>query len=189
MAEEGNKETPPKKEEQITKKEPESVVLSGVADQPKLFLNAEPHIGLAVVVSSGTGLSTLMIPDITGVSTGSPVYLTKPVGIVGKNLKEFLEAKKVDLPKPAASLLTDTTISCQAFYYSKDIVLMMFTLTFKTGLISSLISPDAKKEEDKDTSFEKLFDIKGVAVRVIKCPEKSFNVLERYVAGLSAESA
>ncbi len=169
-------------DEQITK-EKESVVLSGVTD---LLLDGQTHIGLAVVVSSGTGQSTLMIPDVTGVKTGQPVYITKPIGLVGKNLADFLNAKDVTLPKQVESLLGNATLSCNAFYYSKDAMLMMFALEFKKGLITSLISEEGKPDE----SFEKLFDIKGAAVRVIKCPNKdSFEVLKDYAAGLSAESA
>jgi hypothetical protein len=183
----------PENDEQITTQK-ESVVLSG-AD---LLLNGEPHIGIAVAVTSGTGRSVLMIPDVGGVADGKPVYITKPIGIKGKKLAAFLCDKQPAIPakgnKPAVperearcelppkvkSLIADTTISCEAFYYSKDVMLMMFALTFETGLISALT---------ETPGLDDLFDIESVTVRVIKCPKDSFKVLEAYAAGLSAESA
>lgn len=180
---------------------PESVVLSG-AD---LFIDDRTHIGIAVAVTSGTGRSVLMIPDVTGVKDGQPIYITKPIGINGKSLKAFLcdpqpakpavaatgdkpavpavEAKpaRYVLPDKVKSLIADITISCEAFYYSKDVMLMMFELKFEKGLISSLTETEG---------LDDLFELKGVQVRVLKCPDKkSFNLLEDYVARLSAESA
>ena len=182
---------------------PESVVLSG-AD---LFIDDRTHIGIAVALTSGTGRSVLMIPDVTGVKDGQPIYITRPIGINGKSLKAFLcdpqpakdavigkgtkekpefpavEAKpaRYVLPDKVKSLIADITISCEAFYYSKDVMLMMFELKFEKGLISSLTETDG---------IDELFELKGVQVRVLKCPDKkSFKLLEDYVARLSAESA
>jgi hypothetical protein len=108
------------------------------------------------------------------------VAIPKPNRVNGKNLKHFLKAKKVVLPPEVEKLIADTAIPCHAFYYSKDVTLIMFALTFDVGLIESLTG---------DAKLGKLFGVKGVAVRVIKCPKESFKVLKKYVAGLSAKSA
>ena len=163
----------PSAEEQLTPTPETSVALSGITDG---FLDGKSHFGVAVTVSSGTGLSTLMIPDITGVSTGQPVFITKPISLVGKNLKDFFTAKGLTIPAPVLNLIEDTTISCEAFYYSKDVILLMFALKFDAGLIKSLTG---------DEAIGKLFDVKGATLRMINCPKASFSVLQKYAAGLS----
>ena len=150
-----------------------SIVLSGAEN----FTDGNIHTGIAVVVSSDGKPSTLMIPDLTKVTDGAPVYITKPVRIDGKNLKEFLKNKGVTLPAAVTNLIEDTKISCEAFYYSNGPLLMMFAIKFEKGLIESLTG-------DKDLGA--LFDIQGASVRVLRCPEKSFDVLKKYVAGLEA---
>lgn len=162
--------------EEITPKPESSPVLSGTDG----LLDGSSHIGVAVNLSSGTGLSTLMIPDITGVSSGQPVFITRPIALEGKNLKAFFVAKGITLPDPVKNLIEDTTISCDAFYYSKDVMLMMFALKFDKGLIKSLTNDD---------SLAALFDVKGASLRIIKCKKESFSVLQKYAAGLSAPSA
>jgi hypothetical protein len=118
-----------------------------------------------------------MILDVSGVSTGQPVYIPKPGGIDGKKLKKFLRVKGVNLPTAVANLIADSTIWCHAFYYSKDVVLMMFALKSETGLIKSLTG---------DANLGNLFKSKGFTVRLIKCPRASIKVLEKYVASLAA---
>lgn len=167
----------PASEDQLTTQPETSVALAGISEG---FLDGKPHYGLAIAVSSGTGLSTLMIPDITGVSNGQPVFITRPIGLVGKNLKDFFLAKKIALPPEVLSLIEDTTISCEAFYYSTDVVLMIFAIKFDQGLIKSLTG---------DEALGKLFDVKGASVRVIKSPKASFSVLQKYAASLSGQSA
>jgi hypothetical protein len=54
---------------------------------------------------------------------------------------------------------------------------MMFALKFDEGLIGTLTG---------DPDLGKLFDIQGAAVRVIRCPLTSFDVLKKYAAGLAA---
>lgn len=166
----------PVAEDQLATQPETSVALSGITDG---FLDGNPHFGLAIGVSSGTGLSTLMVPDITGVKTGQPVFITRPIGLVGKNLKDFFVAKGITLPQEVLNLIDDTTISCEAFYYSTDVILMMFAIKFDAGLIKSLTGDDA---------LGKLFDVKGASLRLIKCPKASFSVLQKYAAGLSAQS-
>lgn len=153
----------PKKEEETS-----AVVLSGA----EKYLDGKYHTGIAVDVTSGTGKSTLMIPDATA---KEPIYITKPIGIVGAALKKFLTTKGVTLPDAVGNLIEDTTISCDAFYYSKDVTLMMFALKFDKGAISSLVGTD----------IGDLFDITGASVRILKCDESNFKGLQKYAAGLS----
>jgi hypothetical protein len=150
-------------------------VLSGVDK----LLDGQIHTGVAVLVSSDGSPSTLMIPDISGISKGAPVYITKPVRINGKNLKAFLANKKVDLPEQVSNLIEDTQISCEAFYYSQapGPLLMMFALKFEDGLIESLTG---------DADLGKLFDIQGASVRILRGSQTSADVLKKYAAGLSA---
>ena len=64
------------------------------------LLGDRTHFGVSVLVTSDGWPSTLMIPDVGGIASGSPVYITKPIRIEGKNLKAFFIAKKIDLPAP-----------------------------------------------------------------------------------------
>ena len=159
--------------QEITTKTEASPELSGVTDK---FLDGTSHFGVAVVVTSGAGESTLMIPDA---GAGEPVYITKPIMIEGTKLKAFLQAKGITLPAKLANVIADAKIGCGAFYYSKEIMLLLFVITFDKGLLTSLT----------DASLSDLFDVKGASLRIFKCPKASFGVLQRYVAGLSAESA
>lgn len=150
-----------------------SIVLSGAEKQ----LDGKTHAGIAVMVSSDGQPSTLMIPDVAGVADGKPVYITKPIRIDGKNLKNFLAKKQgVNLPKEISDLIEDTKISCEAFYYSKHgPMLLMFALIFKEGLIASLTH---------DADLGALFDVEGASVRLLRCEENAFDVLKQYAAML-----
>ncbi len=162
--------------EEVTPKPDSSPVLSGISG----LLDGGTHVGVAVTLSSGSGVSTLMIPDVTGISKGQPVFITRPIVLQGKNLKDFFTAKGITLDKKVTDLIADTEISCQAFYYSTSIMLMVFQIKFDQGLIASLTG---------DASLGALFDVKGASLRLLKCPEASLNVLQKYAAGLSAQSA
>jgi hypothetical protein len=157
----------------VVPKEDTTAVLAGAEKQA----DGNTHFGIAVMVASDGKPSTLMIPDVAGVATGEPVFITKPIRIDGKNLKVFLNEKGVkDIPKGISDLIEDTKISCEAFYYTKDgPLLMMFALKFDTGLIASLTG---------DKALGALFDVKGAAVRVLKCPKDSFDILKQYASGL-----
>ena len=156
---------------------PQTATTSDVLSGADNLADGQTHTGVAVLVTSDGKPSTLMIPDVSGISKGQPVYITKPIRINGKNLKTFLANKKVDLPKPVSDLIEDTQISCEAFYWTQDgPLLMMFALKFDKGLIGTLTG---------DSDLGNLFDIQGAAVRVIRCPPSSFDVLKQYAAGLS----
>lgn len=175
MAEEREKDTTdvsvvPK--EDTTANASTSMVLAGAEKQT----DGQTHFGVAVMVKSDGKPSTLMIPDITGVKTGEPVFITKPIRINGENLEAFLKEKKVVLPGEISDLIGKTQISCEAFYYTKDgPLLLMFALVFKEGLIKTLTG---------DESLGKLFDVQGAALRILRCPENSFDILKQYAAGL-----
>ncbi len=150
-------------------------VLSG-ADQ---ILDGENHIGVAVLVTSDGKPSTLMIPDASKVKDGKPVYITKPIRIKGDKLKPFLIEKLGEgkIPANVMALIANTSISCEAFYYTKDgPLLIMFALQFNDGLIYSLTN---------DASLGALFDIQGASVRLFRCPESSYPVLQNYAAELA----
>lgn len=149
-----------------------SMVLAGAEKQT----DGQTHFGVAVMVASDGKPSTLMIPDVAGVADGEPVFITKPIRINGENLKAFLTNKGVELPEAISKLIEDTKISCEAFYYTKDgPLLLMFALKFEDGLIASLTG---------DEDLGKLFDVKGAALRVLRCTEKNFDILKQYAAGL-----
>ena len=152
----------------------QSPVLSGA----EKYADGQVHAGIAVLVTSDGKPSTLMIPDVTKVKDGGgPIYITKPIRITGKNLKGFLTAKKITLPKEVSDLIEDSSISCEAFYFTTSgPLLMMFQLKFDQGLIKTLT---------KDDDLANLFDIQGASVRVFRCAKESFPVLEQYAAELS----
>lgn len=157
---------------------PQTATTSDVLSGAEQLLDGENHCGIAILVASDGVPSTLMIPDVGGVKDGKPVFITKPIRINGENLKAFLQNKGVSLPDPLPSLIENTQISCEAFYWTKaGPMLMMFAINFKEGLIKTLTG---------DPDLEKLFTIQGAAVRVIRCPKGSFDVLKQYAAGLSA---
>jgi hypothetical protein len=161
---------------------PDSAVLSGA----EKFADGNVHVGAAIMVTSDGNPSTLMIPDVSKISAGAPVYITKPIRIDGKNLKEFLTAKKIALPASIGGdgtdknpgLIANLKISCEAFYFTSDgPLLMMFALTVQDGLIRSLTG---------DEALGKLFDVQGASVRIMRCPASSYSVLQDYVAELTA---
>jgi hypothetical protein len=150
-------------------------VLSGAES----LLGTETHVGIAIRVKSSGGPSTLVIPDVKGAKTGAfPVYITKPIRLELAKLQQFLKNKGVTLPEELNNLLKDTSVACNAFYYTaaNGPLLMMFTLQFNKGLIASLTG-------DKDIGD--LFDIEGVAARVFRCAEDKFPVLQKYAAELA----
>ena len=152
-----------------------ALVLSGTEG----MLDGEKHFGIAVNMESGGKPSTLMIPDVTKVSEGAPVFITKPVVLELEKFKTFLQNKKIELPEPIAELLTDTSIGCNAFYFSNNgPQLMMFEISFKKGLIESLTG---------DADLGALFDITGASARYIKCTKADFETLKQYAAILAEE--
>lgn len=156
---------------------PQSATTSDVLSGAEKLADGETHTGIAVMVTSDGKPSTLMIPDVGKIKEGQPVYITKPIRINGENLKDFLKVKGVSLPDAVSNLIEDTKISCEAFYWTQDgPLLMMFALKFEEGLIGKLT---------EEPELGKLFDVQGAAVRVIRCPPSSFDVLKQYAAGLS----
>ena len=161
---------------------PDSAVLSGA----QKFADGTVHVGAAIMVTSDGNPSTLMIPDALNIPKGAPVYITKPIRIDGKNLKDFLTAKKITLPPAIGGdgtdknpgLIANLKISCEAFYFTTDgPLLMMFALVVQDGLIKSLTG---------DEALGKLFDVQGASVRILRCPASSYSVLQDYVTELTA---
>jgi hypothetical protein len=147
------------------------------------LLGTETHVGIAVRIKSSGGPSVLVIPDVKGAKTGAyPVYITKPITLELAKLQNFLQSKKVELPKELSDLLKDSSVACNAFYYTANNgpLLMMFTLQFNKGLIASLMG-----EKPEDNGISALFDIEGVSVRVFRCADDKFPALQKYAAELS----
>jgi|RhiMetdeSRZDD1v2_1073273.scaffolds.fasta_scaffold34414_3 hypothetical protein len=143
------------------------------------LLGTETHVGITVRVKSSGGPSVLVIPDVKGAKTGAfPVYITKPITLELAKLQKFLANKNVELPKELSDLLKDTSVACNAFYFTANNgpLLMMFTLQFNKGLIGSLTG---------DPDIGDLFDIEGVSARVFRCSEDKFPALQKYAAELA----
>lgn len=177
-------------------------VLSGGNLCPKPLFDGNTHYGVAVAMVAGGKTSYLMIPDATNITKGQPVYITKPVTLEGKHLETYLNGKGVSMPKQVKDLLKTTSISCNAFYFSKNerelkpeeitgwatnnpgvtkpddnkvdegALLMMFEVDFKEGLMGALTG---------DPDLEKLFTISGASLRVLRCRDPSKKILEEYV--------
>ena len=148
---------------------------TGVLAGAESLLDGKSHIALAVQVSSDGKLSTLVIPDVTSAET--TCFITSPVRINAGKLVTYLASKNITLPDEVKNLLSDTTISCEAFYSTKaGPFLMMFAIQFDKGLIASLTG---------DAGLGEMFDVKGGSVRVLRCPAASFEVLENYAAELN----
>lgn len=150
-------------------------VLSGAES----LADSATHYGISVRVKSSGGPSVLMIPDVKGVRSGAfPVYITRPISLELKKLEAFL-SRKAPLPQEISGLLKDSSVSCNALYYTANNgpLLMMFSLQFNKGLIASLTG---------DSDLGDLFDIEGVSARVIRCAEDKFPLLQKYAAELAA---
>jgi hypothetical protein len=167
--------SPDQEQSQQSSPVPAVSVISGAES----LLGPETHVGIAVRVKSSGGPSVLVIPDVEGAKTGAyPVYITKPITLELKKLTDFLAKKNIKLPSELDNLLKDSSVACNAFYYTANDgpLLMMFTLQFNKGLIASLMGDD---------SLSELFDIEGVAARVFRCTEDKFPALQKYAAELS----
>lgn len=164
---------------------PSGKVLSG-ADN---LFDGKTHIGVAIEVSASGKVAYLIIPDVTAIDRGSPVFITAPIKIEGENLKKFLEDKGFTITHDALrGLLEQTSIGCEAFYFSKKTIkndkkedvessslLMMFEIKTDKGLIKKLT---------QDDSLSNLFDINSMMLRVFRCPESERDVLVNYVRSL-----
>lgn len=167
-----------------------SVVYPGgnVMSGADALADGKAHVGVAIAVSSGMQDSVLMIPDVGAVKDGkSPIYITRPITLKLEKLTKFLENKKITLPKELNDLLKDTTVACDAFYFTPATPapenkpgpkLMQFRLQFNNGLIASLTG-------DKDIG--ELFDVKGVYVRYVQCDPNQLKLLTAYAAELEGE--
>ena len=181
-------------------------VLSGGTLCPKTLFDGETHFGVAVAVKADGKESYLMIPDATNITKGQPVYITKRVSLEGKHLETYLAKKSVSMPKEVKDLLKTTSISCDAFYFSKNE--RALTETEKTAWLEEhKADNDAATKATKITvdegallmmfevTFDKglmgaltgdqdlanLFDISGASLRVLRCREPSKKILEEYV--------
>jgi hypothetical protein len=179
-------------------------VLSGGPLCPATLFDGKTHFGVAVEVVADGKTSYLMMPDVTGITKGQPVYITKPVTIKGEYLAVYLKKKSGadSIPEKVEKLLNTASISCNAFYFSQDkrkmtpeefeavkkvdnkaketdeidvgAFLMMFELKAPEGLIGTLVDPD----------LGKLFDVTGASLRVLRCRDAAKGILEAYAKQL-----
>ena len=175
-------------------KTPQINVLLGTEE----MLEGDTHVSVAVVVASDGKESTLMLSDVEAIASGgAPVYITKPISLVGSKLVTFLDKKGVVIPPPLDAIIDAATITCNAFYVtanktvddtkatpeekkaaeaqvSSGPILVMFSIEFD-DLIGKLTG---------DTSIKELFQIKGTSLRVFRCPEDKYPLLQKYAKEL-----
>ena len=156
------------------------IVLSGVDET---FLNGEDHFGISIEVESGGNASSLVIPDVKGVKEKTPIFISKPIKITGKDLIAFLQSKDIKIPENF-SIVEKSSVSCQAFYYTKEGPrLMMFQVSFNET------DADGKKDElfsslTGDPHLKNLFKVNHISLRYIKCDPGDIKKLEAYAATL-----
>ncbi|WP_291986658.1 hypothetical protein [Candidatus Accumulibacter sp. ACC007] len=187
-------------------------VLSGGTLCPVTLFDGQTHFGVAVAVKADGKESYLMIPDATNITKGQPVYITKPVTIKGEHLAAYLQGKNVSMPDPVKNLLKTTSISCDAFYFSKNE--RPLTDTEKGEWLTAHDSdPDKASKVTKikvddgallmmfelkfndgligalteDEDLGKLFEISGASLRVLRCRDSSKTILEEYAKLLGGE--
>lgn len=96
----------------------------------------------------------------------------------GPGLEDDVADNAAVTVQPQGGLIEDTTISCEAFYFTTNgPLLMMFALRFNRGLIESLTN---------DPALGALFDVKGASVRILRCKPEAFDTLKDYVAALTS---
>lgn len=187
-------------------------VLSGGTLCPATLFDGQTHFGVAVAVKANGKESYLMIPDATNITKGQPVYITKPVTIKGEHLAAYLKSKNVSIPDEVKDFLNTTSISCDAFYFSKNERLLndaektvwladhsgdsdkdTKVTTIKVDDGAFLMMFELKFSEGligaltKDEDLGKLFDITGASLRVLRCRDSSKKILEEYAALLGEE--
>ena len=171
------------------------------------LINNERHVSVSIQVTSADGAaSSLVISEIKNVSEKAPVFITRPVKLKLAKLNAFLKEQNVDLADyPALDrLLENTSISCEAFYYTgkEGPLLMIFELNF--GAVKEAEKKDGNAKEDPDDNntadkdskggliyslsgseeLGELFDIASVSLRVFRCNKDYYSRLKAYCAAL-----
>jgi hypothetical protein len=185
---------------------PSGKVLSGADD----LFDGATHVGVAIEVAASGDVAYVMIPDATRIKEGSPIFITAPVQIEGKNLSNFLKAKGVQIDDNALGrLLKDVRIGCEAFYFSTE--KEKLDTEEKVNAYNEANPGADKKKDDEvergpllmmfevavdngligtlsgDPDLGSLFDINSVMLRVLRCPASKRSVLEDYVSALPRE--
>lgn len=89
-------------------------------DLPDGIYDGECHCGVAIMLTVEGKTSSIMIPDAGKISEGSPVFTTGRVSIHGYAIMNLLTSKGVKLPEALSRLIANSSISCDAFYYSTN---------------------------------------------------------------------
>lgn len=195
-----NTQAPPESTGDNTPKDNKTTAVATTTRTPQLpavlagaetLFGDQVRIGAELRIKSSGGPSALRIADVTGVPNGQPVYITKPIKLEGKKLRKFLVRKQVltlkdaqqpdgDVKESYGNLIADATVSIDAFYFTVGTspLLMMFDLELKDGLITSLTN---------DADLGELFDITGASVRLLRCKEQDFPILQKYAAQLAED--
>lgn len=190
-------------------------VLSGGPLCPATLFDGKTHFGVAVEVVADGKTSYLMVPDVTGITKGQPVYITKPVTIKGEHLAGYLKAKSGGdkMPDNVEKLLKTASISCNAFYYSQNkqkiakqkmsaaeiadwkkenpnIKEVPDEIEMDVGaflMMFELSAPDGLIGTLVDPELGKLFDVTGASLRVLRCRDSAKGILEEYAKQLVEE--
>lgn len=151
---------------------------------PNAGADGKMHVGVSIdLVTDGHPASLLIenpgAENGTEEGGGASMCLTRPLNIKFENLETYLEGK-VTLTDELRRLLVATELDCTALYYRNGgptLVNIGLKSADKTGLIESLSG-------SKDLG--KLFDITGVSLRILNCPEACQKELEAYWKAVSA---
>lgn len=178
--------------------------------EPPTMLDGKVHVGVAVGLRTGDRPSALVVPDVTGVTSGtSPVYLAKPLKIELNKIVAYLDKKSpgtkqtLEDNQTLKGFLTNTSVSIDSFYYKKaetqeagtpkendGLLLMQFALNF-----TKADADDANEDQTGgligsltgDSDLSAMFDITSLSLRALQCGKDNVKVLQNYVDGLSEE--
>lgn len=154
---------------------------------PNVAADGKTHVSVSVDLKTGDQPASLLIDNPgaergTDEGGGASMCLTRPLNIKFENLETYL-AEKVTLTAELRRLLVATELDCNALYYrdgGPTLVNIGLKSADRTGLIESLSG-------SKDLG--KLFDITGVSLRILNCPEACRKELEAYWKAVSALSS
>lgn len=153
---------------------------------PHAGADGKTHVSVSVNLETDGHPASLLIDNPGEAGTeqggGTSVCLTHPLEIKFDRLEKYLGTQNVTVPAPLANTMKTLELDCTAFYY-RDSGPMLLSIALKCsdadkgGLIASLTNSPELGE---------LFDIEGVSLRVLKCPEACREELETYWKAVSA---
>lgn len=153
---------------------------------PNAGADGKTHFSASIDLATDGHPASLLIdnPGETGTvqGGGTSVCLTHPLKVKFEHLKDYLGTQGATVPESLSNVMERAELDCVAFYY-RDSGPMLLSIALKCsdeqkgGLIAALTnSPE----------LGKLFDVEGVSLRVLKCPEACQEELETYWKAVSA---